>query len=107
MDFDPRIGPQRASRTVVQQQSQAIAALPLVRTLLDAVPCVLVVLNPYRQVVFANRSFAKLVGVAAAEETYGKRLGELLGCEHAFECGGCGMAEACTTCGAAKAVAMC
>ncbi|HEX2973703.1 MAG TPA: PAS domain-containing sensor histidine kinase [Tepidisphaeraceae bacterium] len=107
MDADPRIGPQRASQAVVQRQSQAIAALPLVRTLLDAVPCGLVVLNPYRQVVFANLSFAKLLGVSAVEEMYGKRPGELLGCEHAFECAGCGMAEACTTCGAAKAMAMC
>ncbi len=108
---------ERAPQEEVVSQYRKLAALPFVRDFLDAVPVMSLVLNQYRQIVFANRSFASFLGVQESGELLGKshceafdclyadflgaRPGEAVGCIRAGRtAGGCGTAEFCRTCGA-------
>ena len=76
---------------------------PLLRSMLDAVPEILMVLNAQRQIIFANRTLLTLIGTDEAS-LYGQRPGEALSCVHANEDdGGCGTTEFCSTCGAVRA----
>ena len=95
----------------VRAQAQHFAGNSELCTLIDAMPCVVLILNAHRQVIYANRRVVELLrdlGEGAAENFIGVRPGELLGCTHAFETlGGCGTSEACTVCGAAEAISTC
>jgi hypothetical protein len=72
---------------------------------LDAVPDLVAVLNPEREVVFANRAFLSFAGAGDLGEACGARPGELFGCVNALSApGGCGTGEACAACGAAGAI---
>ena len=86
---------ERASRAEVERQHEKLAALPYVRTFLDAAPTMSVVLNAHRQIVFANRAFAAFLGRNSVEEllgigpntpasrkpgVLGRRPGEAVGC---------------------------
>jgi len=72
---------------------------------LDAVPDLVAVLNPDREIVFANRAFRIFAGTDDLREACGARHGELLGCVNARSSpDGCGSAEACAGCGAAQAI---
>ena len=74
------------------------------RTVLDACPFPVVVLNPQRQIVFCNGALTTFTGATAASLT-GRRPGEVFNCIHARETpGGCGTTESCSTCGAALAI---
>ncbi|MCU0913993.1 MAG: HAMP domain-containing histidine kinase [Planctomycetes bacterium] len=72
----------------------------------DTQPCILLILNECRQIVFANERFLELVPEQQRRDgVLGRRLGEVLGCSHAFEDGGgCGTSEACFACGAVNAI---
>jgi PAS domain-containing protein len=108
MNIDVLAPLDRAPMEVVRRQSRQFHDIPALRALMDAVPGVLLVLNESRQIVFANAALTDLLGLDDVMAVYGRRPGEVLGCEHAFECpGGCGTAEACTLCGAARAIAFC
>jgi len=90
----------------VREQSERFASLPEVRSLLNAVPNIVMILNGHRQVVYSNRSIMDLLGIESVADVYGQRPGELLDCEHACETrGGCGTSDACSVCGAARAMA--
>ena len=72
---------------------------------LDNVPDAVLILNRYRQVVYANRALAEIHGLEDVAIAYGRRPGELLACEHAANCsGGCGTSETCAQCGALQAI---
>ena len=65
----------------------------------------IVLLNPQRQIVYANASYLTMAKNQGSSEVYGARFGEHIGCIHAVSGeGGCGTAEACQTCGAVNAV---
>ena len=108
---------ERASQKEVRQQYEKLAALPFVSDFLDAVPNMSVVLNGYRQIVFANRAFRDFVGVDTVDELLGSRQGEAMDCIRAIYLGkrpgeavgcirshltegGCGTTLFCRTCGA-------
>lgn len=85
------------------RQQERFAAETLFRTLFDAVPEGIVILNRERQIIFYNRAFRALCG--AQNQLIGLRPGEALQCQHADEMpGGCGTTQFCQTCGAAKAI---
>ena len=89
----------------LQAQQQIVDISPMVRTMLAAIPDIVLVLNKRRQIVFANETCLKMFGMSQLSEVLGKRTGELLGCVHATETpGGCGTTEFCQTCGAARAI---
>lgn len=96
---------ERAPRADVLQLARRFLDIsPSLRAILDAVPDILMALNPQRQVVFANRSLLNFACCTDAE-VLGLRPGEVLGCAHAFDLPtGCGSTEFCVTCGAAQAI---
>jgi PAS domain-containing protein len=96
---------QRASFEELQQQSDSLFADQATFKLLDSVPSLLAILNPQRQIVFANQPLLELVGVEEASRFIGRRPGEVFTCEHSADSSlGCGGSEACSTCGAALAL---
>jgi len=96
---------QRAPINEIQEQSAFFSKPHDLKGFSDALPNIFLVLNTYRQIVFANRAVLDLVGRKRPEELYGLRPGEVLNCIHAYETdGGCGTTEFCRTCGAANAI---
>jgi len=96
---------ERLSSQEIQTQSASFSSLPYLRELADALPTIFVVLNSYRQIVFANQALADFAGKNRPEELYGLRPGEAFHCIHSNETeGGCGTTEFCRTCGAAHAI---
>lgn len=77
----------------------------MTRHLLDAMPGMVLVLNSYRQIVFANRAFYQLSGRSLTDDLTGQLVGDVLLChvgDDAEE--GCGTGESCQTCGALVAI---
>jgi len=97
--------PERASAAEIADQHAAfIAASPLVVATLDAIPDIVLVLNPHRQIVFANTALLDYLGCDMAA-VLGLRPGEALDCVHAADDEwGCGASEFCRMCGAAQAM---
>ena len=62
-------------------------------------------LNPQRQIVYANAPYLSMAKDKGSGEVYGTRFGDHMGCIHASSGkGDCGTAEACQACGAVNAV---
>lgn len=71
----------------------------------DAVPSLVVVLTPERQIVYSNSCFNELTRHHDADGVVGMRLGEALGCENAETMAqGCGASPFCPHCGAGLAI---
>lgn len=97
--------PKRATSEELAQQRKYLTDRPLVRQLIEATSEVMLIVNPHRQIVMANRALCRLLEIDTDQEMVGKRPGEALTCVHEDEMpGGCGTAEACRTCGAAKSL---
>jgi signal transduction histidine kinase len=100
---DPAPSPRLPRRAV--EQLDAVRSDQFPAEALDAVPDLVAVLNPEREIVFANRAFRVFAGASDLGEAFGARPGELLGCVNARSSpGGCGSGEACAACGAARAI---
>lgn len=94
-----------AALSDARRQEAFFAVGALARQLLDALPGVLLVLNGQRRIVYANRALLDLCGLADVTACVGRRIGDLLDCEHFSQASGsCGCAEPCETCGAALAI---
>lgn len=77
---------------------------PDTRAILDAVPDIVIMLNRYRQIIFANRSTLTLLDRDNGQ-LLGLRPGEALNCVHASATsGGCGTTAFCSQCGAVRAI---
>lgn len=75
------------------------------RAFFDALPTMVMALNSYRQVVFANQAIVTFLGHKDVEELLGFRPGEALGCINADAfSGGCGTSRHCRGCGATRAI---
>jgi signal transduction histidine kinase len=97
--------PERACKEDLRRHSGYFASDRIVRPLLDAVPTILAILNPQRQMVYANKALIDLLEVRQEALILGQRPGEALGCLHSSENeGGCGTSEPCSTCGAVLAI---
>jgi signal transduction histidine kinase len=96
---------ERASRAEISLQAHAVLKVPLLEQLFNAVPDIVLIVNPQRQIVFANHNLLEALSLDKLETILGLRPGEALGCVHAFETvGGCGTSEFCKTCGAVQAL---
>ena len=97
-----------AERTPIEQlhaQARAFTEHPYLDEIVSAVPDMVMVLNAQRQIVYANRALLDFAGYDTVDDIIGLRVGELLGCLHAFEReAGCGTTPFCQYCGAAQAV---
>jgi len=95
----------RAAEQVLLHESALVVGSQLIRTLLDAMPDFLLVLNEQRQIVTVNQRLLAAFGVEKPEQLLGLRPGEALGCMHAPDGpDGCGTARNCSVCGAVLAI---
>jgi signal transduction histidine kinase len=96
---------ERAPIEVIHQQSSALAATELVAELLNSVGQMVFIVNQQRQIVFASQHALDFLPGKSAQDIFGQRPGEVLGCAHA-QTGpnGCGTDQHCRQCGAAKAI---
>lgn len=100
---DPASSPRPLRRAL--EQLDAVPPDRFPAEALDAVPDLVAVLNPEREVVFANRAFLSFTGAADIATVCGIRPGDLFGCINARSApDGCGTGEACAACGAAGAI---
>ena len=66
---------------------------------LDSMNIFIIILNSYRQVVYANKAYLKLLDIKDISVILGQRPGETLSCINAFKNeGGCGTSPACRDC---------
>lgn len=90
---------ERATREAIRSELDRLQALETLESAFDSLPCFVLLLNRYRQVVFANRSFLEFVGRTDAASLDGERPGELMGCVNAGKHpDGCGASPNCRVC---------
>ncbi len=103
--FDTKFAsPERASSAELKSEIEAFGSDKLLETVLGSVPDFTLILNKYRQIVFANRAMLNYLDQKDISGIAGLRPGELLGCSHANEVSGCGTSEFCQVCGAVRAI---
>ena len=99
------VSPERSSKEVVRKENESVNQLDFVCQVMDAVPCLSVILNKNRQIVYANKALVLLLGIDELDHALGLRPGELISCIHSGTMpGGCGTSEACRHCGAVNTI---
>ena len=94
-----------ASHEELERQASFFNDAFLTRHLLDVMPGMVLVLNNYRQIVFANRAFNHLSGRPETESLVGLLVGDVLQCHVALDKDAvCGTTDSCETCGALVAM---
>ena len=97
---------QRAPQDVVLAQYNTFIGTHC-RAFFDTLPTMILALNCFRQVVFANRAATAFLGRPDVENVLGERPGEILGCVNAADgSAGCGTSRHCRNCGM-RGVAWC
>ncbi len=93
-----------AERTIPEvliEQMKSVDDAGSVISILDAVPYDVLILNKEREIVWANKTLTKHLGIENDFFKRGVRPGELFNCIHMNEnSAGCGTTEHCRTCGA-------
>lgn len=96
---------ERAPSDVIDHQVSLVKNQDSLNALLDANPSIVLVLNQYRQVVYANQALARFLKLDEINFVFGLRPGEVLSCANSdVSPGGCGNSEFCKTCGAMNAI---
>jgi len=96
---------ERADFMEIVRQNQYFSEFGLLGQILDSVQNGVVILNQARQIIFMNKAMMTAAGLSDKAEALGLRVGEAIGCQHAFATeGGCGTTEFCRSCGAIKAI---
>ncbi len=98
---------ERSSQGEILRQYQVIVNNKDLVTFLNGVASMVSVLNANRQIVFVNKLILEMVGATDIHQVLGKRLGELFGCQYAFEVNGCGTSPHCSACGAVRTMLAC
>lgn len=89
----------------VEKQGQKFIDTEPYLKVLDSMNIFITILNSYRQVIYANKSFLKLINIKDISSILGQRSGEILNCINASKCsGGCGTSTACRNCSAGNIV---
>lgn len=95
----------RVSDDVIKTQHEMLINTPMIKNVIDSIPEIVMVINWQRQIVYANYTMVKVLGVEGADAILGKRPGEILECMHSDEMpGGCGTTEFCCVCGAVESL---
>ena len=96
---------ERTTPEHLHEQVRSFMDHPLMQTILDGLPEPVLILNEWRQIIFANAVILMVLEAAGQESVLGLRPGEALHCIRArLTAGGCGTTEFCTTCGAVEAI---
>jgi nitrogen-specific signal transduction histidine kinase len=98
---------ERSPQSEILRQYRVVVENKDLVTFLNGVASMVSVLNMNRQIVFANKMIMETTGVSDINMVLGQRLGELFGCQHAFEVNGCGTSPHCSACGAVRSVLAC
>lgn len=97
--------PERDSEQEILAELDKITHNPVIDSILTSVGGLLAVVNDKRQIIVANDTLLKTMGVPEIRCILGMRLGEALDCPHAKEMeGGCGTSRYCSSCGAVIAM---
>jgi len=95
----------RADAEELQHQIATVSRIPRLGELYDAVADIVVILNQYRQIVYANKALEEAFHIEDRTAIYGLRPGEALNCQHSAETpAGCGTTRFCSQCGAVRAI---
>jgi signal transduction histidine kinase len=96
---------ERLSPEEIQREVAAMRSASQLRSVLDSIPNIVVVLNAERQILAGNNACDALAHSLRLDSPIGLRLGEFLTCRRAM-CAefGCGTTEGCHTCGAIRAI---
>lgn len=95
---------ERADTAVLERHAGMFAASPLA-PILDGIVGFVLILNPQRQALFANKPFKDFLEANGVTRLIGQRPGELADCVYSdAEPNGCGTTEACLRCGAGQAL---
>jgi len=95
---------ERAPQDVVLAQYHTFVGTHC-RAFFDTLPTMILALNCYRQVVFANRAATSFLGQPDVETVLGERPGEILGCVNAADGpAGCGTSRHCRNCGMLRSI---
>ncbi len=95
----------RATKQELRRHAAYFADLEVLDAALTALSVPVMIVNDYRQIVYANQAAADLVGAEEGRDLVGARPGEALGCVYAeVGEGGCGTSPFCHYCGAARAI---
>jgi len=96
--------PERATADQIRIDHDRLRLTPLIRELLASFPQPAMILNPQREIVYANDKLLALAGTGH-DRVLGLRVGEALNCIHSDELeSGCGTSKACSVCGAVNAI---
>jgi hypothetical protein len=97
--------PDRSSASEIEEQAASISKMDILCELLNAMPELVMILNPNRQIIFGNRVVADFAVSQGGKCYFGLRPGELVMCQHALDAeSGCGTGDACKTCGAVLSI---
>lgn len=100
-----QLAPERVGDEVLREQSRIFSENKILINLANSLSQMLVVLNPERQIVFANRLFLQFLRKKELDTVLGKRPGEATNCIYSdLVEGGCGHSEFCRTCGAVNSI---
>lgn len=96
---------ERAPDDVIQFEHGLVKNQESLASIINANPSILLVLNKFRQIVYANEALLEFLDLKNFDDVFGMRPGEALKCEHSTERPeGCGTTEFCKTCGALNAI---
>ncbi|HBM15351.1 MAG TPA: hypothetical protein DD381_03260 [Lentisphaeria bacterium] len=97
--------PESSEMKEIQEESKLFSDNSLFESFSDSTPCVFIILNENRQIVFTNNRMVELLGVKNKECLIGKMFGEALNCAYSdANEAGCGTSEFCSKCGALKTI---
>jgi signal transduction histidine kinase len=104
--FGTKFAPaEKAAPEVLAEDVRLLLQSAMLYHLVDAIPCIVLILNKERQAVFENKGLRESLGISADASILGMRPGEILGCVHVTESSsGCGTHEACRACGVVKTI---
>lgn len=95
----------RMSEQELKALLHVVQTMSFFTKVLDAMPELVGVMTPTRQIVFANKTMLVFLDLESGALLHGPRPGELVGCiNSAITPGGCGTAPACKQCGALRTI---
>jgi len=107
MDFG-QIPAERATKENLFKDFQIFENLPNVKEIINALPYGAAILNPERQIIYANNKLIEMLNQKTLEELLGFRPGEAISCIHSDENPeGCGTTESCNFCGVVRTIRQC
>ena len=95
--------PERSTFLQIENKSHRINRDPIITQMVESFPDLVLILDSNRQIVDYNKKAESFFANKNEIEILGNRLGEALGCIHAFDNqAGCGTTKYCASCGAGR-----